>query len=287
MEPDTQKAIVFVSSNLQRLHKLIAGTRSQLAELEAKYTSERHSVLSLQAKIFYRLRAYYKKRDRLRLLIKYHKKVLDALLHNELAHAERVETEHRQADRDVRQEYEKTEASMALKQPLSDDDEAELKILWRQLVKLFHPDRFADDAPRQDTYTKLTAAINTAKDKGDMETLRQIANDPNGYIRRQGWVGIDLTDNDEMSQLQKLLKSLEDEVIAITRLICDFRESSLYKLYQIIQNEPEALEEIVALQIERIDEELAKLRLEADYLKDRIIQLGGKTVISPDCFDAS
>ena len=34
---------------------------------------------------------------------------------------------------------------MEAKRRLSDNEESELKSLWRKLVKLFHPDRFADD----------------------------------------------------------------------------------------------------------------------------------------------
>ena len=37
------------------------------------------------------------------------------------------------------------------------------------------------------TYEKLTAAINRAKDNGDMAALREIAEDPHGFILRQGW----------------------------------------------------------------------------------------------------
>ena len=64
---------------------------------------------------------------------------------------------------------------MESKRRLSDDEESELKSLWRKLVKLFHPGRFADDPEKMKTYTLLTGAINTAKDNGDLETLRQIA----------------------------------------------------------------------------------------------------------------
>ena len=42
--------------------------------------------------------------------------------------------------------------------------------LWRKLVKLFHPDRFAHEPEKQETYHKLTAAINHAKDHGDLAT---------------------------------------------------------------------------------------------------------------------
>jgi len=69
---------------------------------------------------------------------------------------------------------------------------------FRCWVKLFHPDRFADDPEKLATYTKLTGAINAAKDNGDLKTLRQIADDPAGYVMRHGWAAIDLGDTDEL-----------------------------------------------------------------------------------------
>jgi hypothetical protein len=39
----------------------------------------------------------------------------------------------------------------------------------------------------EQTYHKLTAAINRAKEAGDIKTLREIADDPHGFILRQGY----------------------------------------------------------------------------------------------------
>ena len=47
---------------------------------------------------------------------------------------------------------------------------------------LYHPDRFAHEPDKLATYEKLTAAINHAKDRGDLGTLRRIAGDPHGFI---------------------------------------------------------------------------------------------------------
>ncbi len=45
---------------------------------------------------------------------------------------------------------------------------------------------------------KLTGAINAAKDSGGLETLRQIADNPAGYVMRHGWTAIDLGDTGEV-----------------------------------------------------------------------------------------
>ena len=73
--------------------------------------------------------------------------------------------------------------------------------LWRKLVKLFHPDRFAHEPEKQETYHKLTAAINHAKDHGNLATLRRIAEDPHGFILRQGWAALDFGDDDSGARL--------------------------------------------------------------------------------------
>jgi DNA polymerase-3 subunit epsilon len=164
---------------------------------------------------------------------------------------------------------------MEAKRCLSDDEETELKGLWRKLVKVFHPDRFANDPAMQETYTKLTGAINTAKDSGDLDTLRQIANDPLAYILRRGWTAIDFGDSDELEQMQKLFNSLEAEIIAVIEATDALKESPAYELYQITEREPEVLERVVEQQIEGINEELTRLKTDAERLKKEIAELSG------------
>ena len=45
-----------------------------------------------------------------------------------------------------------------------------------------HPDRFAHEPDKLETYAKLTSPINQAKDNGDIAVLREIADDPHGFI---------------------------------------------------------------------------------------------------------
>jgi len=54
----------------------------------------------------------------------------------------------------------------------------------------------------------LTAAINRAKDAGDIQTLREIAEDPHGFILRQGWATLDFSDEAELAQLRRLHETL-------------------------------------------------------------------------------
>jgi DNA polymerase-3 subunit epsilon len=273
--PLARGVIIYVHPGLERLRVLIASSRARLAELEAAYTSEKTNVTALQAKLFHRLRQHFQERDRLRLVVNYRQTFLDTLLREGEEEAERVSEEFKEADARTAQEYEDTGAAMESKRRLSEEEESELKSLWRKLVKLFHPDRFADDPEKLETYTKLTAAINTAKDNGDLETLRQIADDPTGYVLRHGWTAIDLGDSDELEQLQKLFNSLEAEIIAVIEATDALKESPDYELYQITEREPEVFERVIEQQIAGIEVELAQLKTEAGRLEREIEELSG------------
>ncbi len=64
---------------------------------------------------------------------------------------------------------------MENKRELSDAEAGEMSTLWRKLVRLYHPDRFANEPGKLETYVKLTSAINHARDTGDLTALREIA----------------------------------------------------------------------------------------------------------------
>ena len=160
--------------------------RARLAELEAGFTVEKAKIGTLKGRLFSRLHEHFQERDRLRLVVSYRRKYLEALVRSGEEDAEKVEQEYREADARNDREYSETAEAMAEKKDLAPEEAAELGRLWRKLVKLFHPDRFASDPIQQATYEKLTAAINHAKDNGDLGTLRRIAEDPQGFILRQG-----------------------------------------------------------------------------------------------------
>ena len=211
----------------------------------------------------------------MRLVVEYRRTYLNTLLNGRNNEAERVRGDYQQADERTQQEYEDTEVSMENKRRLSSDEESELKMLWRELVKLFHPDRYAGDPEKQETYTKLTGAINTAKDNGALETLRQIAEDPAGFVMRQGWTAIDFGDTDELEQLEKLLHSLEAEIIMVIEATDELKKGPNYELYEIVSRDPDAFEVLMEEFTEKIGKELVELRLEAERLQREIVELTG------------
>ncbi|MGD0349749.1 MAG: hypothetical protein ABSB84_05455 [Verrucomicrobiota bacterium] len=149
--------------------------------------------------------------------------------------------------------------------------------LWKKLVKLYHPDRFANDPDKLETYHKLTAAINQAKDNGDIETLRTIAEDPHGFILRQGWANLDFKDVEELAQLKRLHETLQKEIAAVTEALKELRESPDYELCQLAEQKPGILDELAAERAKQLELENAELEKQAEQLAKEIKKLSGKS----------
>ena len=270
--------VIYVNPELEKLRQLVAGARARLAELEVNYTKEKSRVDAMQAILFRRLREHYQKRDRLRLVVDYRKKYLDSLVRGGEEEATQAEEHYERAKTQADKDYEETAAAVAKKKQLTADEEAELTRLWKKLVKLYHPDRFAHEPDKLETYHKLTAAINRAKDAGDIETLREIAEDPHGFILRQGWASLDFSEEVELTQLRRLYETLQLEIITVLESLNQLRESPDYELCQIVEKKPGVLDELAAERTKLLENESAELEKQADKLAEEIKELSGEPV---------
>jgi DNA polymerase-3 subunit epsilon len=223
---NTKTPIFYVSPELEELRQLVAGARARLASLETDYTKEKSRVDVVQAVLFRLLREHYQKRDRLRLTVDYRQKFLDSFIRDNTDEAEQAENDLDQAKAKLDEDYEELAAAADKKKQLTAEQEAELTQLWKKLVKLYHPDRFANQPDKQETYNKLTAAINQAKDNGDIETLCEIAEDPEGFLFRKGWATLDFSDKAELTQLRRFGKveaPRQGQLVYEARLVSDAR----------------------------------------------------------------
>ena len=143
--PQGAAVVVYEHPELPRLRVLVDAARARLAELEAAYTIDKARVDSLQAGLFQRLRKWCQERDRLRLVVNYRKQFLEVLLRQGEEEAEQVERQYRQAKTRSEQEYEETAQTLAARRELTADEQGELRKLWKKLVSLYHPDRFAHE----------------------------------------------------------------------------------------------------------------------------------------------
>ena len=267
--------VIYVNPELEQLRQLVAAERARLAQLEADYTKEKSRVDAMQAVLFRRLREYYQKRDRLRLIVDYRKKYLDSLVRGGDEEAKQAETHYERAKTQADKDYEEASAAVARKKQLTAEEEAELNQLWKKLVKLYHPDRFANQPDKLETYHKLTAAINRAKDAGDIATLREIAEDPHGFILRQGWAKLDFSDEVELAQLRRLYETLQLEIITVIESLNQLRESPEYELCQISEQKSAVLDELAAERTKLLETESSELEKQADRLAKEIKELNG------------
>jgi hypothetical protein len=249
---------------------MVASARGRLAELEAAYTSEKARVDALQAVLFRRLRSLYERRDRLRLVVTYRLAYLDTLTQKDGPAAEWVAEEFKRACAKSAAEYRQTETVMAGRRILSAEEEGELLRLWKQLVKLYHPDLVATDPQKQETYEKLTREINHARDTGDLEMLRQIGDAPDEFLLRRGWAKLDFADAREALKLRRLWENLESEIVDMTRTTNRMKDTPEYELHRLTSRAPEIFEETVAKQMEVIEEEMVALRRRAGELGGEI-----------------
>jgi DNA polymerase-3 subunit epsilon len=267
--------VIYVNPELEQLRQLVAAERARLAQLEADYTKEKSRVDAVQAVLFRRLREYYQKRDRLRLIVDYRKKYLDSLVRGGDEEAKQAETHYERAKTQADKDYEEASAAVARKKQLTAKEEAELNQLWKKLVKLYHPDRFANQPDKLETYHKLTAAINRAKDAGDIATLREIAEDPHGFILRQGWAKLDFSDEVELAQLRRLYETLQLEIITVIESLNQLRESPEYELCQISEQKSGVLDKLAAERTKLLESESSELEKQADRLAKEIKELNG------------
>ena len=139
------------------------------------------------------------------------------------------------------------------------------------------PEKLAHEPEKLETYGKLTAAINRAKDSGDIDALRQIAGDPHGFILRQGWASLDFRDEEQVARLQKLWESLELEILSELEATHRLRESPEFELYELTAKSPEMPDRVVAKQTALLEKENRKLTNEAAQLATEIAELSGNT----------
>jgi hypothetical protein len=269
----TSKPAIYVSPELDQLRQLVAGARAQLAELETDYTREKSRVDAVQAVLFRHLREHYQKRDRLRLAVEYRQKFLDSFIRDSTDEVEQAEQDFEQAKARLDEDYAELSAAAEKKKKLTAEQEAELTQLWKKLVKLYHPDRFTNEPEKLETYHKLTAAINLAKDNGDIETLREIAEDPEGFLLRKGWANLDFSDITELAQLKRLHETLQKEIAEVAESLKGLRASPDYELCQLAEKKPGVLDELAAERTKQLELENAELEKQAEDLAIKIKNL--------------
>jgi len=255
---------IVVDPSLEKLRSLVARAREQLSEAQSEYMREKARVAAMQAELFNLVREEYQRRDTLRLLLHSRRAQLAALRCGRREEAEKAESHFQREKQRVDREYEATASEFSGRRKLEPEQKEEIGRLWKKLVKLYHPDRFSREQDKLDTYHKLTAAINKAKEAGDLPMLREIADDPHAFIARQGWTELDLAEEQELTQLQRLHVALLFEITAVLDSLALLRASEDFQLCQRCDADPEGLAGIAASLAAQLRAECEALETETD-----------------------
>jgi len=267
--------VLFYSVELEEIRYLVTAARERLADLEVIYARECNAVAVTQANLFKILKADYRRRDQLKLLVTFRKRYLEALVGSGEDDLDQVRDKFQRARGDTDDQYNEAEELANSQKGLTEDQQAELKGLFRKLVRLFHPDRYLNDPETYKAYTLLMQEITTARDSGDIDRLREIANDPEAYARKIGIGQIDLSDESELEKLRRLYESLQVQILEMLEAINELRSDPKYELTQLAARRPDYLREIAEEYRKQIDAECITLAREAEALAQEIEEITG------------
>ena len=271
--------VIYIDAELEDLKRIVKLARERLANVEAEFTKEKRAIDSTQSKLFKLLEKQYRLRDNLQLKVTYRQRYLDVLLQQGEDEAEVVREEYGSAQQQSENEYQHASQSAAGRKELNAEEEQEQYHLWRKLVLLYHPDRFATDSQKAESYRRLTSEINRARDDGDIDRLREIANDPEGFMARNGFGALDFSDTSrELTGLRKLYDSLQFRIVSTLEALNTLRESPEFELHRFSQ-QPGYLESVAELHSDSLATKIAELELKADQLNAEILELTGANSI--------
>ena len=270
MLPRQCNAEIYVIIEFKSLREQIAIAREQIAELDLVYTQEHQAVQRVQAKLFLLLRPIYEKLDSLRIQVDYRRRFLEALLQGESENARIIAEEEQNARSSNHQAYEEACPLASDKPALDEQERAELRAIYRKLAALYHPDKYVNDPDSQDSFIELMKQINQAKDAGDINILRDIAENPNQFLESTGRRALDLDDGSEFDSLQLLYIKLQERIGELQKQLDELRFSSDYELWKLCEQDPNLLHTFAEEQIRDLDEEARKLEDECSVLAEEI-----------------
>lgn len=262
--------VIFNDAEIRQLKALVSAARERLADLEMVLDRERVGIAKTQAQLFNLLKSSYKRRDSLKLVIEYRRKFIQSLLAElDLDPAEvRSQFDHDQKKLD--DDFEAAEKLTEQVSSLSDDQQNEIKDLYRKLVKLYHPDRFNSDEGKSKAYTLLMAIINQAKSRMDISLMREIANDPSAFMRKNNLGELQVFEEDESENLRRLYESLQARILDTIASIDELRSGAQFELFRLASRRPCYLDEVATEYRRELDAECELLMAEADELHKQV-----------------
>lgn len=262
--------VIFNDAEIRQLKALVSAARERLADLEMVLDRERAGVAKTQADLFNLLKSSYKRRDALKLVIEYRRKFIQSLLAELDLDPADVRSQFDRDQKKLDDEFETAEKLTEQVSSLSDDQQNEIKDLYRKLVKLYHPDRFNSDEEKSKSYTLLMSIINQAKARMDISLMREIANDPSAFMRKNNLGELQVFEEDESENLRRLYESLQARILDTIASIDELRSGAQFELFRLSSRRPGYLDEVATEYRRELDAECELLMAEADQLQKQV-----------------
>lgn len=171
--------------------------------------------------------------------------------------------------RDYFKEQPQSEAPSSPPPGLSQEQKAEIKQLYRQLARRFHPDLAQDEADRA-YRTEIMAAVNGAYRASDLEQLRQLLLRPEATPRPQS------TQNDQQlaEALFQELARCQHRLQEIRQELTKLEKGENYRFYRRYSQAKKSGRDLLAEMARQIKEEINHKLVECDILKTQIAEFG-------------
>lgn len=143
----------------------------------------------------------------------------------------------RQARDEANEEYEKyreqhhdAEVRMRKGKALSEEDQNELKRLWRQASKLCHPDLVADDL--KDEANTMMVQLNQAKQRGDVKAIRSLV-----ARLQQGFEPIMASDRlNDLERIRKKMAQVREQIDTLVSELAELEKEESWLLVSTLNN---------------------------------------------------
>ncbi len=276
---------LYTNPQKEKLRLLIEGSLALLAQYEAAYHLDQNTINTFRRTLYHHLRHLYEKEKRLLRLVEYRRQYLDKLTQDGEDSAAEVVEAYRHAALEDEEDFRQTASKISKIRTLSDEEQKEVKTLYRDLMKLYHPDRYMEDETKRQAYENISRLINKAKDENDLDTLRTLANDPDKILSQQGLHLQDYEELHDIISLQRLYESLQVDILAILERHNALRESKDHEVAHAFAENPSVLDTFLARNAATLNAKIQALEAEAKSLAEEIEALtGSPTAIHPPQF---
>ena len=249
--------VVWQDLELARIKEEISILEKLISEKEVESQSLQNKISSVEKVIMLELLDLYRLLD----LLKFELKFIQDKKISQKMQDEKLAEEFAQNQEKIEEEYDKLEEEYIAKETkvLGEDEEKEFKQIYLGLIKRFHPDK---NLKHKENYEKIAKIINSAKEKQDLQLLKDIQHFPEKYF---GGVLPEQQDNKQVLakfvvQLQMKLAELDDQIDLLQT------QESL-KLYELWSQNELSFNQFLAKKKAILIEEISQIREQVEAFK--------------------